>query len=373
MTHRYQFSAWIFICMICMACGNDRIPPGSTPGQPSANPVPQHTMKVETAGIRQVYEAVGTIRPLTESIIESQISAQILTVSPVPGRAVKKGQVLIELDARQLNARLKQARESLGVARRTLSQAQKGMDEARAGLDQAEAAWRRTRKLFDAGIVPSQKLEIDRSDFLKARARLEKSEEAEQGAGAAVRKAEEVVREAGIAVGYARITAPADGIVAERMADPGDLAVPGRPLLVLQTSGLLRLEAHIREGLISRIGIGQSYPVKIHTLETTIQSQIEEILPYADPESRTFLIKASLPATDGIYPGMFGRLLIPLEAEQTLLIPATAVRQVGQLELVWVKQADDWQSVYIKTGKSFGDKKEVLAGLSGNETIGYND
>jgi len=155
------------------------------------------------------------------------------------------------------------------------------------------------------------------------------------------------------------------------MIDPGDIAVPGKPLLIIQTSGALRLEANVREGLISRIILGNDYQVRIETIRKTVGSQIDEIVPYADPTTRTFLVKASLPDTPGIYPGMFGRLLIPVEKKRTLLIPQKAVIQVGQLELVYVKKDKTWQSVYIKTGKRFGEKIEVLAGLTGNETIGY--
>ena len=83
-------------------------------------------------------------------------------------------------------------------------------------------------------------------------------------------------------------------------------------------------------------------------------------------------MKASLPKIKGIYPGMFGRLFIPVEEQNTLLIPKKAVIRIGQLELVQVKNGKIWQSVYIKSGRAFGEKIEVLSGLNENETIGYN-
>jgi len=363
----------IVFLFICFACDNEKIKPGFSENKISKNNFhPENITTVEKQKIIQMYEAVGTIRPLTESIIESQVSAQVVKVSCVPGTPVKKGQVLIRLDARRLTAQLKQAKEGLAVAKNNLTQTYKSRDEAKAGLDQAKAAYSRTKKLFDADIVPSQTLEIDKSGYLQAKARLEKSQEAESAAKSSIRNAEEIVKEAQIALGYARITSPATGVVVERMIDPGDLAVPGKPLLKIQTSGALRLEANVREGLISRVIIGNTYQVNIETIGKTVLSRIEEIVPYADPTTRTFLVKASLPATPGIYPGMFGRLLIPVADEKTLLIPKKAVIRVGQLELVYVKKDDAWQSVYIKTGKQFGEKIEVLAGLKGNESIGYN-
>ncbi len=353
-------------------CENDKIKPGfsKTTTFKKISDL-KNIIIVESQEITRMYEAVGTIRPVTESLIESQVSAQVMKVTCVPGTAVTKGQLLIQLDARRLTTRLKQAKEGLAVAKNNLKQTYKSMDEAKAGLDQAKAAYNRTKKLFDSDIVPSQKLEIDKAGYLQAKARLEKSQEAELLSKSSIKQVQKIVKEAQIALGYSRITSPATDIVAKKMIDPGDLAAPGKPLLIIQTSGALRLEANVREGLISRVIMGNEYQVKIETTKKTMVSRIDEILPYADPSTRTFLVKASLPNTPGIYPGMFGRLLIPVEKEKTLLIPQKAVIRVGQLELVYVKKDDVWQSVYIKTGKKFGKKIEVLAGLSGNETIGY--
>lgn len=356
-----------------VSCNSDKIPPGFSKSKTSGKiPDLNHTALVEKQDITQMYEAVGTIRPLTQSVIESQVSAQVVKVSIAPGMNVKKGQILIRLDARRLTAQLKQAKEGLSVAKNQLTQTYKSIDEAKAGLDQASAAYNRAKKLFDADIIPSQKLEIDKSGFLQAKARLEKTKESEQAAKSSIRNAREIVKEAQIALGYTKIISPANGVVAKKMIDPGDIAVPGKPLLIIQTSGALRLEANVREGLISRVILGNEYQVRIKTIGKTVLCRIEEILPYADPATRTFLVKASLPDTPGIYPGMFGRLLIDVKKDQTLLVPENAVIRVGQLELVYVKKDDTWQSVYIKTGKKMNEKIEVLSGLIGNETIGYN-
>ncbi len=322
-----------------------------------------------------MYEAVGTIRPLTESVIESQVSGQVLKINVVPGTKVKTGQVLVLLDARQLSTRHRQAKEGVALAKDTLNQALKARDEARAGQDQANAAYLRTKTLFEKDVVSSQQLEIDRAGFLQAKARLEKSSEAVKAAQSNIRHAMEVVKEGEIALGYASIKASAPGVVVERLIDPGDQAMPGKPLLVVQTSGSLRLEARIREGLIQKIIQGNTYGVKIETLATEVKAIIEEIVPYADPQTRTFLVKAALPDLPGIYPGMFGRLLIPVNKEKTLLIPEEAVTRVGQLEMVNIKiqnnETSRYKSVFIKTGKIFGSKIEVLSGLTGKEILGY--
>jgi HlyD family secretion protein len=361
-----------FILAGLAGCSSDKIEPGfSTNDERVSQPGFDHIEPVETRRVVPVYEAPGTIRPLTESIIESQASAKITNVFCAPGTRVKKDQVLIELDARSLEARLKQAKEGSSIAKKQVVKAQKSINAASARLNQTQSAYARSKKLFDSAIISSQQLEQDQSAYLQAKADLEKTQQTEEAALAGVRQAQEVVKEATIAVEYAKITSPADGIVVQKMADPGDLAVPGKPLLIIQTSGALRLEAHVREGLINRIEKNNTYDIRIETIQKTVESVVQEIVPYADPNTRTFLIKATLPDVDGLFPGMFGRLLIPLDPQDTILIPKQAVIQIGQLELVKIKKNDQWQSVYIKTGKIFDDQIEVLSGLSGSETIGY--
>ncbi|WDP90721.1 MAG: efflux RND transporter periplasmic adaptor subunit [Desulfobacter sp.] len=364
--------AFCLSLLIIYSCDSGSIPPGRSEGSPASQAAMQHTVQVEEQYIARTHAAVGTIRPLTETRIESQVSGQVLSVEVAVSSRVKAGQVLVILDNRQLSARLEQSKEGLAYAKKGLNQARKARDEAKAGLDQAHAAYLRTKTLFDKDVVPSQKLEIDRAGYLQAKARLERAKEGVGAAATGVRRAEEVVREARIGTEYAEIRSPSDGVVVERLIDPGDLAVPGKPLVVIQTSGALRLEARVREGLISEIIQGKTYDVEIQTIGTKARATIEEITPYADPDTRTFLVKAALPDTPGIYPGMFGRLLIPVEKEATLLIPEAALTRVGQLEMVHVKRADKgFESVYVKTGRRFDDKIEILAGLTPKDTIGF--
>lgn len=355
-----------------ISCRNGQIPPGFTQDTSLSAAGFTHTRQVETRQIHQTHEAVGTIRPLTESVIESRVSAQVLAVLVSPGDRVMKDQALVTLDARQIKSRLSQAMEGKTLADNRLDQARKGVDEARAGLEQARSAYERSQTLYEKHIVPSQKLEVDKAGFLTAKARLEKAQEAVTAARTNIRQAEEVVEEARILLEYTKITAPEAGVVVQRLVDPGDQAIPGRPLLKIQTSGFLRLEAHVREGLIHYIAMDTAYDVRIHAAQQTVPAVIREITPYADPDTRTFLVKATLPETRGIFPGMFGRLIIPVEQKTVIVIPQEAVSRVGQLEMVHIKTPENrFRSVYIKTGKLFGTDIEVLSGLNGTETLGW--
>ena len=96
---------------------------------------------------------------------------------------------------------------------------------------------------------------------------------------------------------------------------------------------------------------------------------MEEIVPAADPASRSFLVKVHLPDPAGLYPGMFARMRVPLDPQKELEIPLAAVDQVGQLNLVRVLVADQPERRSVRLGQTIGDQVEVLAGLEQGERV----
>lgn len=367
---KFLFLAGMIGMLFWVGC-SEKIEPGAVSDNENAGVTPLKTAELSVKYITDWYEAIGTIRPRTETSIQSQVTAQVVKVHVNPGARVKKGQMLVSLDNRQFRSRLDQARQSYKAAVAGEEQARHSVAAATAALKEAESAYQRTRKYLQSQAATSQEMERAESAYLQAKAGLETAKEALAAATARIRQAQEVVNEAEIAMGYTAIKAPENGEVLKRLVEPGDLALPGKPLAILRTSGMLRLEAYVREGLIQRVKPGQHLEVSINTLNKTVDAEVEEIIPYADPQTRTFLVKASLPPMEGLYPGMFGKLLIPVEKHPAVLVPKEAVRRVGQLELVWVKRNDFWKSRHVKTGRMIDGDLEILSGLSGDETIGW--
>jgi len=366
----------VIICFVIIAAivsfliySKDAISPGVTVPDKTSVACTAKTVQAEIATVTEWYDAVGTVQPSTQARIEAQVSGQVNAVRVNAGDEVIAGQLLVILDDLLLQSRLSQARQSLKTSVSGMEQARQAVHAAEAAFMEAESAYDRIKNFFDAKAATEQDLEQARSRFLQAKAELKRSEDGLSGTMAAVRMAEEMVSEAQIALGYTKITAPSDGEVLKRLVDPGDLAMPGKPLLLLRTTGGLRLEAHVREGIVSKVRPGSMLRVALPALQQTVDSLVAELIPYADARTRTFLVKATLPDLPGLYPGMYGKLVIPYKDIDLVLIPKEIIDQVGQLELVMVKTPDGWQRRYIKTGHIYGDKVEVLSGLSGDETL----
>ncbi|MUM76551.1 efflux RND transporter periplasmic adaptor subunit [Pseudodesulfovibrio sp. F-1] len=362
----------VLAALLLAACGSDPVAPAGI----RASYVPRATAVAERTTLPRLHEAVGTVRARTDVNVEAQVTGRVLEVLVRPGDRVAPGDRLVVLDGRASQARLDQARQARQSAASMIAHARDGLASAKAAFTQTEAAYRRMRQLGEQRVVTAEEVERAEAAYLQARAALGQAEEGVAAALARAREADEVIQEAEIGLDHTTIVAGEAGEVARRLAEPGDLAFPGKGLLVLQTGESLRLEAMVREGLIGRVRVGDTVRVAVSALGEgdTLEGVVDEMEPLADPVTRSFLVKARLPEAPGLYPGMFGRLFVPLGERDAVLVPRAAVTRVGQLETVMVREGDSWQPVHVRTGDRVsgrpGDLVEVLSGLSGGETLG---
>jgi RND family efflux transporter MFP subunit len=285
--------------------------------------------------------AVGSIRAVHETSLSSKLLAEIVEVNVTAGAKVAAGDVVVRLDDEDLQARLKQAQAVL--------------QGARAGRKQANTEYERISALFERDSA--------------ARIELDRAETALHSAEAEVLRAEQAVREAETLLEYTAIRSPLDGVVVDKLVEVGDTATPGQPLLVLYDPTRMQLVASVRESLTRRLKVGEDIEVQIEALQKRCRGTVSEIVPEAEAASRTFSVKVTGPCPAGIYSGMFGRLIIPLDDEEVLVVPQAAIREVGQLRLVDVADGDRLQRRAVTLGRQLGEDVEVLSGLRPGEKV----
>lgn len=285
--------------------------------------------------------AVGSIRAVHETTVGSKLLARVVEIELKAGQQVQKGDVLVRLDDTDLRARLQQAEAAVMAAE--------------ANLQQAERDDQRYAKLLESKTVSRQERE-------KA-ATLLKSVQAE------LRRAKEMVNESTVTLDWATVRAPMDGKVIDKKVNTGDLVSPGQGLVTLFDPKKMQLVASVRESLTRRLEVGQLVKVNIQELNMTCHGTISEIVPEAQAASRSFQIKVTGPCPPGVYSGMFGRVFIPLDDEDVLVIPSRAVKTVGQLDLVEVFEDGHARRRAIRVGRTIDDDLEVLSGLKEGEKV----
>lgn len=309
--------------LVLSACGKE------APAQKNGN-LAKAQVRVAKAESRKrisFEEAPGSVQAKLHADIEAKISGRIEKLAVVPGQSVKAGDILVELDAREVRARL---------------------DQAMALRDQADQELKRVSGLFRQQVASQQEL-----DAAQARARV---------ADAAATEAETMM-------GYAKVLAPFSGVVTRKHAQAGDMAAPGKLLMELEDPSALRLEADVPESLIGSIAVHGRFMVTISSSANSIEAVCDEIAPVADPGSRTFLVKFDLPQSSGARSGQFGRVLVPVGESECLRVPASAVVVKGQMEIVFTADEGRAQLRLVKTGKRVGDEVEIVSGLSAGEEV----
>ena len=306
----------------------------------------------ETSSLDEVYEvekeyfaeAVGTLRAATRTEIAARVLAPIREMRVKAGDRVERGQTLVLLDRRDVQSRLEQAQTVL--------------DAAEFELEQASSDFARDSELVRKNALSTREFEQSRTAVNVARAK--------------VRQAEQAVNEAEVMLSYTSIEASQDGMIVDRLAEPGDIAQPGMPLLVLYDPLSLRLEVPVMENLAVKLRVGDPLTVRIDALERDVEAVVDEIVPQAEAASRSFLVKVALAPGEGLYEGMFGRLRIPSGVRRHLCLATDAIQTIGQLQFVDVVRPDaqTLERRFITTGRlGMPERVEVLSGLEAGDRV----
>ena len=293
----------------------------------SLPPIAVRTVMVESKARPSSEEVVGTVRAKLRAALEPKVSARIEALLVAPGQMVKTGDLIAQLDPREIQAKL---------------------DQALALREQATRDLARSRELLDKKITTQADF-----DAVQARARV----------------AEGSAREMEAMLGYTKVVAPFDGIVTRKLADVGDLAAPGKPIIEMEDPHALRFEADVPEALIGHIKIGAKLLVQVAEGAPPIEGTVAEVAPVADPASRTFLVKLDLPGAEGRRSGQFGRVWVQTGESKSIRVPTSAILVRGQMECLFVIANQHAQLRIVRTGKRTGGEAEILSGLSAGERV----
>jgi RND family efflux transporter MFP subunit len=313
----------------------------NTPPQSTQINTPPRVIEAHLITIAQEEIAIGTVVPVRQSEIASRILSRVVSVPIQAGETVSKGDQLIELDDTDLRQRIEQ------------NDAQVAAEGS--AVDQASEELRRTKLAFDEGAAAELEVISAQNTLDAAQARLEQAQRRRD--------------ESKTVLGYAKISAPFDGVVIDKHIQIGDTVIPGQKLLTMYDPTQMQLIANVRESLTGRLRVGDEVKAEIESLNIICNATVSEIVPQASAQSRSFEVKVIGPCPEGVYPGMYGKLHIPLDDEQLLVIPSSTIHHVGQLTLVKVFDGQSILSRSVRLGRRIGDDVEVLAGLKEGEQV----
>lgn len=333
-------------------------------------PIRIGVVTVQQADWPSVYETVGTVRARTTAIVAAKVMGYVREVKVSVGDRVQAGQLLIEIDSRDLETQVRQAEAARNEARNAEQEVARAIASAKANLELAEVTFRRMEDLFRKKSVSNQEYDEAAARVKVARAAYEAALSKQEQVRAKAQQAEEAVKAAAIMLGYAKIHAPFAGTVIEKRVEPGNLTAPGAPLLVIEQAAGYRLEAPVEESKQALIRPASPVTVMLEALQRSVPARVSEVTPAMDPASRSFIVKIDLPAIPQLHSGMFARAVFPLGAKkQVIAIPSEAVAERGQLSSVMVVEDGVARNRLVTVGERNGTMVEILSGLTPGEKV----
>ncbi len=330
--------------------------------------------KMQLQNVANELEAPGSVIAQSTAQVAARTMGTVLLVAVRDGDNVKRGQVLAQLDERELSAHRSAAQAASRGANAGVVQATKAVAAAQAQADVMKKTHDRYNYLKELKSVSPQEFDEISAKQEAAQANLEQAKAALSQSEAGVAQAESEARAAESVASYARIVAPFDGRVIRRSVEPGSLVSPGLSLFVVEDTSPYQLEATLPAEALAAVKKNTLARVQLDGLpEKSLMGKVAEVEAGADQTSHTLKARVDLPKESGVQSGMFGRAYFAQGEKRALVLPAEALVSRGQLRGIYV--VDDTGLIHwrvLTLGKSTGNGVEVLSGLNDGELVVLN-
>ena len=327
-------------------------------------------LKIQLDKVPVFYKTVGIIKSRTEAEISSRITARVTKVDAVNGQAVKKEQILAELDNNDLKAIVQQTKVDLESYKSRIDLAKETIRAADAEVKRTKSEYDRSKTLSQTKAVSEKTYEQAEEMYTQALVRKRQAELNLQLALSGKQMAETALTNAEVNLSYSYIKSPIDGIVTEDNVDVGDISLPGKIMFKVFDPDKLMAEMPIRESLISKIKLGKKVSIYVQAVDKNFTGEIKEITPEIDSKTRTYIAKVCLGKEESLVPGMFCDIKFVLGYDEKIVIPDNYITRIGQLEEVKLVDGEIVKKTYIETVSCDQvGKRIVTAGLKAGDII----
>jgi len=293
----------------------------------------------------------GKVEALQTAQLSTRLMGTITRMYVKTGDRVRRGQTLASISSQDISAKRAQTNAAILEAEANVKNAQKDFD--------------RFTNLYNKQSASAKELDNVTLQYNAAKARLE--------------AATQMKNEVNAIGAYSTITAPFDGVVTQRLADEGNMASPGMPLLVVEQNTQLQISATVSEDQVGQLKKGSKAQVEIKAVGKTIDCVVNEISPSSQMTGGQFEIKLSIPDAQkkDLYAGMYVNVFIPVtgaaaatQPNGTVLVPTSSLVLNDQLTGIYTISSNNTALLrWVRTGKVYGEQTEILSGLAANETF----
>ena len=349
----------------------------------STRPISVRMLPVEQKQIRRNVESVGSLFPLDEVTVSSEVEGRVEQVVVDVGDHVSAGQTIVKVVPTELQLTLDQQRASLQQARARLGLSDNGEDfkdasgaaevkKAAADLADAKQKYLRAKTLLEQGLLPKQSFDEAESRYNAARAAYDLSVQTVENLRAQLAQSRAATALAQKKVGDSIIRAPFAGQVKERTVTQGQYLKVQTPVMVIVNIDPMRVRLRVPEKMAAWVKNGQEVTVSVEAYpDRKFTGKITRINPSVDQQTRAFEVEALIDNREGLLkPGFFVKATIPSSfVVDSLFVPQDALLYVYGVYKVFVIEGNILTEREVKIGEHSGDEVEIVEGLARGERI----
>jgi len=334
-------TAIIALSFLIVSCGGDH----KSSTVESMDPVAVKVSNIKTDNNNPFVMASGKIEATNSANLSTRMMGYVNKVYVKVGDRVKKGQLLISINNVDLQAKRAQVNANI--------------TKATAAFNIAEKDYNRFKNLYKENSASQKEMDDMTAHYEMSKAGLE--------------AANQMKNEINAQFAYVDIRSPFNGIVTNKFIEVGDMANPGVPLIAVESPNNFEVTAMVPESNISQIKSGSKVEVQVKSIHKTLQGKVTEVSTSAKNTGGQYLVKIVLDKTDDrILSGMFATVQFPVEKNKNstsiVLVPASAIVKNGGLKGVYtVSEQNTALLRWLRLGKTYGDKVEILSGLNVDE------
>jgi RND family efflux transporter MFP subunit len=331
---------------------------GKAKEQAVADAITVETADVQIMDITKYAGYSGRVKGSSEEEVMPKLARRVTAVHVTEGQAVQQGQVLVSLDSSMLDTAVQQAEAGVASARAAQAANEVQRQTALANYD-------RMQELHNAAAVSDQALEAAKAQY----------DALNTGAAeAGVAQAQAGLSMARQSLSDCEITSPMSGIVGRVDVSVGETTSTQNPVAVINNIADLEIEVKVSEADISSIQAGTAVKVQINAIgKEPLTGTIKSVASVADPVTRTYPVKVSLPnnAAAQVKSGMFAEVLLGTQRRASVIgIPMAAVLPKSGESIVYVVNGENHaQAVIVQTGLNDGKYTEITSGLQLGQTV----
>jgi RND family efflux transporter MFP subunit len=335
-------------------------------------PYPADHFTVKKCEIKNTVMGTGVLDAKTKAIVSSRISGRIKSIPVDQGDRVKAGQAVVLLDDEELKMQVDLAEAALTTAKATMKKLKYDLDYARAVLDNARKVYNRYSKLIIEKIVSQTDYDKSIENLKVAEANYNRSKSAIEEAEKRIIESQKNVDLRKTQLEYTTIVAPFDGLIVHRARDPGDIVVPGTPVLNLVSTRILWVESWVGETELEKVRKDQPADVIFRSFpDKKISGKVARIAKEVDKETREFIVDVAvenLPLNWAV--GQRAEVFIQTDKKSdTLAVPEEYIKWKKNTPGIFVLKDGKAKWVKISKGLQGNGMVEITDGLSSGDVV----